>query len=165
MAQGDKTLFAQMVQVFCELIGELEVATEGVATLRYLSIAEGEQLDVIGEIVTEPRLGRSDADYKTAIEARIQINASCGEPERLIAAVAQLTQSTEIHLIPAFPAGVYITFVENSSITLPATLFQTLLRVCAAGVKLYLLEIAETDPFTFDTGPGWDVGHLGTLYV
>lgn len=166
MAQGDRTLLLQMVEIFCNLLQDLEDATDDFLTMRFISSpAQNEQLDCIGEIVNEPRLGRSDVDYTTAILARIEINASCGEPERLIAATLQLTQSVDVTLIPAFPAGVWIVFVINASYTLPPTLFQSLERVCAAGVKLYLMGIDSTEPFTFDGTYGWDVGHLGALYT
>lgn len=166
MAQGDKTLFAQLVETFCALIQEMEDVNDDLLSLRYLSSpAEDAQLDGIGEIVNEPRLSRNDIDYTTAILARIEINASSGEPERLIAATLQLTQTAELHLSPAFPAGVWVVFVINTGHTLPVTLFQSLERVCAAGVKLYLMGIDDSEPFTFDGSWGWDVGHLGTLYT
>lgn len=166
MALGDKTLIAQMVEIFCGLIEELEIATDDLLTMRFISSpAENAQLDGIGEIVNEPRLERNDTDYTTAILARIQMNASCGEPERLIDATFQLTQSADIHLSPAFPAGVWIVFVFNTGITLPSTLYASLKRITAAGVKLYLMGIDDSEPFTFDGSWGWDVGHLGALYT
>lgn len=165
MAQGDKTLFAQMVEVFCTLLEELETATDDLLTKRFISSpAADAQLDGIGEIVNEPRLDRIDADYLTAILARVQMNASCGEPERVIAATLQLTQSTTVHLIQAYPAGIYVEFIINASFTLPTTLFASLQRICAAGVKLWLVGIDDTVPFTFDGTYGWDAGKLAKVY-
>lgn len=166
MAQGDVTLLAQMLEKFCDIIYDLELKTSELMTTRYLNIpAEDAQLDGLGEIVNEPRLNRDDTEYLSAIIARLYMNQSCGEAERLISATFQMTKSADIHVTPVYPGKIYLTFVENPSFTLPSTLYDYLQRICAGGVKLIMFQISGTEPFTFDGSFGWDVGHLGTLYT
>lgn len=166
MAQGDTTLLAQMLEKFCDILYELELTTDEFMTTRFISSpAEDAQLDGLGDIASEPRLNRNDTEYLAAIVARLYMNQSGGEAERIISAVAQMTQSTNIHLTPIYPGKVYVTFVENPSFDLPSTLYDYLQRICAGGVKLILFQTSGTEPFTFDGSFGWDIGHLGTLYT
>lgn len=51
---------------------------------RWVDTAIGEQLDELGNIVGEERLGRSDRQYRPAIRLRIELNRSGGQPESVI---------------------------------------------------------------------------------
>lgn len=62
---------AQLTQIEAEL-GEL-------IRMRHLDLASGVWLDLLGEIVGEPRKGRLDADYRRYIRIRILVNRSKGK--------------------------------------------------------------------------------------
>jgi hypothetical protein len=161
MAKGDPSNVSKFVRVFADQIQLLENATIDVKILRQFAHAENAQLDEIGAIVDENRQGKSDAEYRIAILARINTNASRGEPERLISALRQITNSTDIHYVEYYPGKVRMSF---SAATVVSGLLAYLQQVCPGGVQLILDQYSTTHPFRFDIGPdGFDTGHLATL--
>ena len=58
---------------------------------RVVGVAVGAQLDVLGRIVGEARLGDPDANYRLRIKAGILLNVSSGTPEELLAIFRLLT--------------------------------------------------------------------------
>lgn len=161
MGKGDPSKVSKFVRVFANQIQELETTTNDVLILRQFAYAENTELDGIGEIVGENRQGKTDADYRIAILTRINTNASRGEPERLITALKQITESTSVHFYEMYPASIWVDFALNTTID---GLLAYLQKVCSAGVKLNLNQYHVTHPFRFDIGPdGFDDGHLGTL--
>ena len=92
------------------LLGPIQDAEDmaiATVTLRQFANAVGDPLDKWGSIVGEPRLGRSDADYRVAILIRISVNDSQGKVEDILG-IATL----------AFGAGL---FTYKDSSTFPAT--------------------------------------------
>jgi hypothetical protein len=67
---------------------DLEDALIQIYTQRWLPVAVGVQLDVLGAIVGQPRLGFTDDFYRLCIQARIRINLSSGGPEELYGVLA-----------------------------------------------------------------------------
>lgn len=63
---------------------ELENVLWDVINLRVLSVATNAQLDTLGDLVGEPRLGRTDTDYRAAIRVRIKVNRSKGQSEDVL---------------------------------------------------------------------------------
>lgn len=76
-------LNANMIQV-----QELEDVFFDIMAKLVLSVAVGDQLDIFGKIVVEPRLGRTDGVYAAFIAARILINRSNGRVEEINAVLA-----------------------------------------------------------------------------
>lgn len=150
MAKGDVSNIAKLVRIFVDQLQEAEDVTKDVATLRQFDYAVGQQLDNIGEIVGEERLGRDDAEYKDAIVFRIFINASNGEPETLITALRTLTQALDIRYRELHPAKVHMAF---DATVLPGNLGTIMQGLCPAGVDLELVWSDADEPFIF-TGQG-----------
>ncbi len=82
----DKPKLAALAGVYLAQIQELEDVFWDIFTKRVL-LAEGVQLDVLGRIVGELRLGASDADYLPRILAKIRANRSGGTVEDLYAVI------------------------------------------------------------------------------
>lgn len=80
-----------IVAAFLRQVQRAENAFSEVITARFLSFAQGKQLDALGRLNGEDRLGRGDAAYRRAIRLRIFINGSSGRPEDLIYVARQLT--------------------------------------------------------------------------
>jgi len=152
--RGDPTLFSKLIQSLAAQIQNLENATWDTGTLRRLDVATVAQLDSIGEIVGETRQGKSDPEYKTAIIAKIHMNASCGEPERLIAAIKTLTGATIVVYREMFPASVYINFESDTVVN---QLYNYIQRLCPAGVQLLLVQSDDDDAFMFASGSSSEV--------
>ncbi len=56
---------------FADPLTELKGVFEDIAALRSIDDQEGMQLDLTGELLNEPREGRSDSDYKLFLKAAI----------------------------------------------------------------------------------------------
>lgn len=82
----------------------LEADIDALLANRWIDTAEGVQLDGCGYIVREPRLGRSDEDYRAAIKFRVFVNVSEGTPNNLIKALKYITQPTDAQYLEAYPA-------------------------------------------------------------
>lgn len=127
---------------------DLENVFFDVIRARFLGHATGVQLDAIGRLVGEARLGRLvDADFRRAIRLRILVNGSSGRPEDLISITrAWLGDETAIvnyyDLPQASGAG------GNCLIVIPGwtpdsgELHAFLQAACPAGVRL--VEVATT---------------------
>jgi hypothetical protein len=77
-------------------------------TERTLDTAVGEQLDMVGWVVGEPRMGRSDGLYRAYIKARILVNRSSGEPDRMLRIVRMVLGREvpfQLAYLPVYPAG------------------------------------------------------------
>lgn len=130
----------ELEQVFCDLNDfRLDIdATEGV------------QLDLIGEIVGQPRENRNDVDYRIRLKTRIIQNIAEGEPEPIIQVTALLTGATLVHLsdgdLGAFAVGIDITTPTDDDIQM---LYENIQLVAPAGVRLDYLWCFQpgSDPF------------------
>ena len=66
----------------------------------------GEQLDGIGDILTEPRAGQSDVNYRLALKAKAARITASGTPEQVIDRFLTLTGALRgVDYVEAFPAG------------------------------------------------------------
>lgn len=86
--------------------------TEGVLNdlllKRWLALAEGIQLDRLGVILGQPRYGRDDESYRTALYFQIFINTSKADPEAIIKATRVLSDGDFIRYWENYPAGYQI---------------------------------------------------------
>lgn len=66
-------------------VQKAEDALKALMLSRFIGFAVGVQLDALGRLVGEDRLGRLDDDvYRKAIRLRILVNGSSGRPEDII---------------------------------------------------------------------------------
>lgn len=70
--------------------------------------AVGQRLDVCGAIVGEPRLGKTDGEYRNAILQRVAINTSNGTPNKLLQVLQILTGAGTVRLWEHYPANVIL---------------------------------------------------------
>lgn len=82
----------------------LETEADALVADRWIDTAIGEQLDGCGYIVGEPRQGRDDDAYRTAIKYRVFVNISKGTPTDLIHGLKFLTDPTDCQYLEAYPA-------------------------------------------------------------
>jgi hypothetical protein len=135
-----------LIQLWGERIQALEDVAYDLLTQRWTDAAEGAQLDGIGEIVGEPRLGRTDAEYRDAIEIRISLNRSGGEPERIIEFLRRIAGASTVEYNEVYPASIEL-FV-GSGVTLEQAQ-RTRELVPAAVGAIYIEESGGEAPFGF----------------
>lgn len=127
--------------------------------------AEGEQLDQIGTIVGQERLGFDDDFYRILLQARIGANVSNGEAERVIDTIKLLTQADFVHYMNLDNAEIAI---GSDGIINPLTvdfLITNLQRVVMAGVRVnYLCIYDGEDSFSMDGTNSKTIGKgFGTI--
>lgn len=110
--------------------------------------AEGDQLDIIGNIVGIDRNGLSDTDYRSLIRTKIIINNGSGEFEIIIKALTDLYNATTVYMYNYGNAKLYI-WVD---VLLTSDDLQTILTFLPAGVELFLI-VSSTNPFVFYDDP------------
>jgi hypothetical protein len=146
--KGLQSNFAKETRLFAAQVQALEDAAWDVYTKQTIDAAVTFSLDAvldrIGELVGESRLARSNFDYAVAIRARIQMNASQGEPERLISAIRAVCTTEDITYLEFYPATIYLTF---GSSTAPANIAEIMRKIKSGGVKLDLVRSDADEPF------------------
>jgi len=147
----DKENINKLVEVFALGLQEVEYTLFEMNTYRSVSSAAGVQLDNIGEIVGEDRLGRSDVDYRDAIRFKISINHSSGEPETIIAAATFITKASIVLFYELFPANCIV--ITNG--TIPSDYKSQMKKIMPAGVGLEvgLIPTGRTPLTTTDQPP------------
>lgn len=118
----------------------------------WIDLAEGVQLDSLGELVGQPREGRTDAQYRLWIGARLSANRSNGRGDELLR-ILELVHGTlaGVQLIPTYPAAIRIVIDELPDLATAQSFWGILNAAKAAGVRL-LLEYTTppaVDIFTF----------------
>jgi hypothetical protein len=102
--------------------------------------AVGHQLDLIGKLIGEGRLARTDDDYRAAIRVRVLVNSSDGQPEQLIEIASAMfpspTYTMAVDLQEFFPGSLSIAFVGDPGDVTHASVHRLLTLAKAAGVRL-----------------------------
>lgn len=156
-------------------LDELQQAEDALWQLlveRSLASAEGDQLDVLGEIVGQPRQGRSDEVYRLWISARNLVNRSSGTTTQMLTIVRKLIAETDtVTLEEYYPAA--MVFRLDGAFTLDGGYqIAYMLRLAkAAGVLFQMTWPTEGDIFTFapadtpvlSSDLGFDEGHFAVV--
>lgn len=125
----------------------LENVTWDVINSRMLATAIGAQLDMLGDLVGEPRKGRNDTDYRAAVRLRIRVNRSNGLAEDIIDVASQGSGGPVVYR--EYPN--YTWEVETLNTQSPATLAAMLRQTKPAGSNGYL---------TYSTWPAANVSRF-----
>lgn len=84
---------------------DLETTLQRVRYLRSISLAEGVQLDALGELLSEPRAGRQDVEYRLVLRFATLRNACKCTPDDLIRYVQALSGQADVEYIETPPAS------------------------------------------------------------
>lgn len=154
-----------LVNAIASPFQDAETALSQLLLQRGVTSAEGAQLDVLGRIVGILRQGLTDQLYQLFLLSQVAVNKSSGGPTELYNILSTVVpQGSEIAIQYFYPASFLATVVAANG--LPADevpiIAQQLTSARAAGVGgalVYSLS-PPSDTFTFDSGPGFDVGAL-----
>jgi Protein of unknown function (DUF2612) len=157
----------KLIQALAGPAQDLENALQQLLLDRTVSTATGVQLDLLGRVVGQARLGLDDTDYRRTLQARIATNGSRGNAESLIRVAVLLVQdATGDAVVTVTNEGAATCIVELDGIAttgaLAALIFSFLVEAVSAGVRLQLRwgESPPAEWFRLDIGPGLDQGHL-----
>jgi hypothetical protein len=132
---------------------------------RTVDVAVGAQLDLLGKIVGQPRLGFTDDLYRRYIRARIAVNRSTGKREEIIR-IARLVLGDslgDVIVRTQGDAGFILEIQNRATDDSTAQVLATMVGLAvSAGVRVIVQWNRNllAQSFRFDVGPGWDQGHL-----
>ena len=143
--------FEAILIAWLNRIQEIEDVLWELIDERTIDAAVGVQLDGIGAIVGEPRLGKTDDKYRLFIKARRLVNLSSGTVPELIEILGLLTENT-IEYRVEYPAG--FSLIVADILALPESVALILSDAVVAGVAVHLnyADVLDTAAFTFATG-------------
>lgn len=155
-----------LIRAYVAQIQELEGVMFELRDARAVGTAVGAQLDGLGGIIGEDRLGRDDDTYRIAIQSRIDNNSSNGTIEDLLDLIKTASGGDKtVRLSESFPAHFDAEIVEATDVS--STRIALFIRTArGAGIRglLYLHEVDP--PFGFDGTPGaagFDEGSFSTV--
>jgi hypothetical protein len=128
--------FNSLIESIIQPIQTLENETFNVYTKRWIKTAEGQQLDNLGKIIGEPRLGRSDEAYRSALIIKVYINTAFGQPESIINVIQEIYNADSVEYQQGQPASFQLHIISNSTINNINELVNSLIP---AGVKCSII--------------------------
>lgn len=164
----DKVLVEGTLTAFVNRIQELEDAFSDILTLTTTTTSTGAQLDALGIIVGEPRAGRNDLQYSTAINARIKLLQSESTVEDVIGIIEAIVGTLLIVVEDQYPAAFLVTVEDgiDPNVVDVDAMGALVASGKPAGVRMWFVWHISTNPFRFDTaGQGFDQGELATQQV
>lgn len=162
----------ERIRKLCELITDqvqlLENATWELLTNSILSAADGVILDEYGAIFDHARGGLSDTNYRRALETVMAAHQSDGGAKQLIYLASTLIGVLVEYTV--FPLAHYRLEYEIATAISgdwETRVLKILEILRPAGVSYSLVEgtTADSGAFRFDSGPGFDVGHLARRVI
>lgn len=155
----DKPKFLALLKTFTTEAQEIEQSLADLDTAFDPATAEGSQLDVLGEIIGEARAGKTDADYRIFLLARLLINRSSGTVPQILELFSLVGGAgTVAEISQYYPASFVLYLVPGPDYAFSAESYRKLLNeVTPAGVRSDL--IYAEDP----TEGGEDLFTLSSL--
>lgn len=149
--------FEGQLRSFLNQVQEIENMFISLIIERYLATAVGAQLDGIGRVVDENRVGRDDVDYRAAIQGRIRINLGDGRVEDIHFLFSLLLPGNTFEMIEGATAE--FLYIIESAVTLgvdptPAALSLQLATARGAGIRSTLIFSVADEADSFRTATG-----------
>lgn len=154
-----------LLAALCTSIQTLENAAVDVLANLDVDVSIGSILRALAHRVGQSTDGVGDDDtLRRFVKARIAANRSSGTTEDLIAVTRLVLGSptTTVHVETRTVATIVVTLgaATTSDVVAILLLFLTVAR--KAGVRLRVVYSSSSPIFRFNTGPGFNVGHLST---
>lgn len=136
-----------MAAALLDQVQELEDAIWDVFQAFDPDTAVGNALDLLGQLVGEPRLERVDDEFRTAIRVRVLVNASDGKTEQLYAILAGIFGAFEtppvFRIYETYPLTIAAEIVGDPGAVTIETIHRLLTQAKAGGVRLDTILAAE----------------------
>jgi len=149
--------FEGQLRSFLSEVQDLEKMLYDLMALRYLNTAVGAQLDGIGRIVEENRLGRSDTDYRAAIRSRIRINLGDSQIEDVHYVFDLLLPGRTFEMIDE-PDAAFMYIINEAVVAgvdpSPAQLSLQMSKTRGGGIRVTLIWSIADEANSFRTATG-----------
>ena len=164
----DKPKFEAFITAFVQQFQDIEDAIGQLLTDRQVDTATGENLNILGRIVGQAREGRSDADYRIWIKARIQINKSSGLTEEIYNVLKLITGFMDVgdfqleEFDAEYPASFQLTINEPLGALDPQIIYDVVDEMRSACVAFNLTYGLNSPLARYDVvGAGYNQGYYG----
>ncbi len=104
----DKPKVLAVLQAFAHQVGDLDATLVDLYEKRSLLTAEGVQLDIIGRLLNEVRLGLGDEDYRLKLQLKVIRIYSEGTASNLMQIFEIMTNPAAMEFSEIFPATAYL---------------------------------------------------------
>lgn len=142
-----KELMTALVRAIASEVQDIEDAVYPMLALLDIDTMIGAQLDGIGDILTEPRQGLSDVNYRVALHAKAARITASGTPEQVMERYLSLTGASAVLYVPVYPGKIRL---DGTGGELPVGLLSTLEAALPAGVGVVVDEPFELTGSTYD---------------
>lgn len=152
----DKPNLVGLIAALAASADRLETVVAQLKTLPSIDQSSGTQLDILGEILGEPRRGFDDGAYQLHLKARAFLNRSSGTGEDLYH-LFQLLIDVPLQMQEQWPAAFEVLILSTAlDPTLAGYLYAILQQAKPMGVRAILrwLNAPPTQSFCFAGGPG-----------
>lgn len=140
---------------------DLENAARKLLYILNIDKSEGIQLDKIGTLVGQARLGYNDEYYRMLLKVKIGVNVSEGDMERIITLWKNLTNSDDVKLTEILPAKIKLETNTYFDPAIMSFMKNIAAQALAGGVGIDTIII--NDPTKFGFGP--TMGSFGSLWA
>lgn len=153
----EKPRLEAWIRSFLDEVQEAEDMLVAVALSRDVDTAEAAQLELLGRVVGQERVGDTDDVFRLFIKVRIRINRSHGKAVDIIEVGRLATDGRTSKFYPLYPASYVLDVIEPLDATLAplaAYIASLLAEATAAGVEssLHWSDDPEDETFAFATG-------------
>lgn len=153
-----------LLRVLLDPGAELEGVMQQLLTQCDVNNAVGAQLDVVGKLVGRRRRGLDDDTYRRHIRAQITVNKSSGTINDVLSVARLIIFDSLISLIlDNRGQGTYELFVAAAITEELAQTVAAFVQSATSGGVRAIVHFGVSDAagwFRFDSGPGFDQGHL-----
>lgn len=142
---------AAVLEIYLDQTQELEDALFPMFQALNIPAMQGAMLDLIGQIVGQPRTTTDDARYRILLYVKIHQNVSEGEDERVISVMKLLTESEYVHNINLNRGEVQVQ-ITNQTLSQDEIdlIYREIHKVVAAGVRVsYIIQADPDDAFAY----------------
>lgn len=129
----DKPNLEKLFRLFLEEVQEIEDTLISILDIKDIDVAIGVQLDNIGLILGEERLGRGDEEYRDAIKFKISINTANGTYQSIYDTIKNYTKSERLKITRSSIA--FATLYLNGKVNISAVTWKLLDAIKPTGTR------------------------------
>lgn len=163
MQYADKPNVSGVLGTLMNRVQELENTLYDVWFFLLLDNARGDQLDLWGKFLVQPRGGWTDAQYRAILRTRIRVYISKGRPEDVIAIARLALGDSNLEYLESYPASFEVQ-KDGIDPVLVAPSVQALHDGKPVGVRGQLFYSVDTPDETLHWGYGVDLSPKQTLW-
>ena len=145
-----KVTWTSFITAITEQVQDLEDAIFDLDAGRHIATAVGQQLDNLGDLIGQDRLGFDDDFYRILLYVRIGLNTSQGDPDKIISIFQLLSQAESVHYQNLKHGHIMLSTSARLADDIVQFAYDNMQLVVAGGVRIDHMSFYDNDePFAF----------------